>query len=110
MEPRYTPTSMFNSRIGAIELDTGLPATMRDADQLFDASDFQRACQAYLWSLPLVGFAQWQHSARTVLGMRDVALVGDESSSDRRGLLTANPAVTYIVGLPDLSRTMPLVV
>jgi hypothetical protein len=101
---------VLHTRIGPIELDTGLPATPRDADQLFDASDFQRACQAYLWSLPLVGFAQWQHSARTVFGMRDVDMVVYESLSDRLGLLTANPAVTYIVGLPDLSRTMPLVV
>ena len=103
-------TSLLHTRIGAIELDEGLPAAMRDADQLFDASDFQRACQAYLWSLPLVGFAQWQHSARTVFGMRDVDMVVYESLSDRLGLLTANPAVTYIVGLPDLAATGPLLV
>src|SRR3954470_9612624 len=110
MEPRYTPTSMFNSRIGAIELDTGLPATMRDAEQLFDAADFQRACQAYLWSLPLVGFAQWQHSARTVFGMRDVDMVVYESLADRLGMLTANPAVIYTIGLPELSCTGPLMI
>jgi hypothetical protein len=105
-----SPVSVRQTRIGAIELEAGLPATMRDADALFDASDFQRACQAYLWSLPLVGFATWQHSARTVFGMRDIDMVVYESLSDRLGLLTANPAVTYIVGLPDLSRTTPLIV
>src|SRR4051794_1943098 len=101
---------VLHTRIGPIELDTGLPATPRDADQLFDASDFQRACQAYLWSLPLVGFAQWQHSARTVFGMRDVDMVVYESLADRLGMLTANPAVTYIIGLPELSRTGALMV
>jgi hypothetical protein len=110
MDTCESPVPVLQTRIGAIELDTGLPATVREADQLFDASDFQRACQAYLWSLPLVGFAQWQHSARTVFGMRDIDMVVYESLSDRLGLLTANPAITYIVGLPDLSRTTPLVV
>ena len=105
-----SPVSMLQTRIGAIELEAGLPASTRDAEALFDASDFQRACQAYLWSLPLVGYATWQHSARTVFGMRDIDMVVYESLADRRGLLTANPAVTYIVGLPDLSRTTPLVV
>jgi hypothetical protein len=110
MDTRDSPVSVMQTRIGAIELDTGQPATMQEAEHLFDASDFQRACQAYLWSLPLVGFAQWQRSARTVFGMRDIDMVTYESLSDRLGLLTANPAITYIVGFPDLSRTTPLVV
>src|SRR3954462_7684869 len=110
MDSCDTAVSVLQTRIGAIELDAGLPATTQEAERLFDASDFQRACQAYLWSLPLVGFAQWQHSARTVFGMRDVDMVVYESLSDRLGLLTANPAITYIVGLPDLARTTPLIV
>jgi hypothetical protein len=110
MDTWDSPTSVLHTRIGAIELDAGLPAMMRDAEHLFDAVDFQRACQAYLWALPLVGYAQWQHSARTVFGMRDIDMVVYESLSDRLGLLSANPAVTYIAGLPDLSRTGALIV
>lgn len=110
MDTSDSPTSVLHTRIGAIELDAGLPAMMRDAEHLFDAVDFQRACQAYLWALPLVGYAQWQHSARTVFGMRDIDMVVYESLSDRLGMLTANPAVTYIAGLPDLSRTGALIV
>ena len=105
-----TTIPVLHTRVGPIELDTGLPATARDADQLLDASDFQRACQAYLWSLPLVGFAEWQQSARSAFGVRDIDMVVYESLSDRLGMLTANPAVTYIVGFPDLSRTTPLIV
>jgi hypothetical protein len=110
MDILETQTSVLHTRIGVIELDAGLPAMMRDAEHLFDAVDFQRACQAYLWSLPLVGYAQWQHSARSAFGMRDIDMVVYESLSDRLGLLTANPAVTYISGLPDLSRTGALMV
>ncbi|WP_433716807.1 hypothetical protein ACQP2U_23755 [Nocardia sp. CA-084685] len=29
---------------------------------IFDHLDYQLACQAYLWSLPLVSYAQWQSS------------------------------------------------
>ena len=103
-------TNALQTRIGSVTLDGGLPASASEADTLFDASDFQCACQAYLWALPLVGFATWQHSARTVFGMRDIDMVVYESLADRLGLLTANPAVTYIVGIPDLSRTTPLVI
>ena len=70
MDTLISPVSVLHTRIGAIELDAGLPAMLRDAEHLFDAIDFQRACQAYLWSLPLVGYAQWQHSARTVFAVR----------------------------------------
>jgi hypothetical protein len=110
MDTWVAPTSVLHTRIGAIELDAGLPAMLRDAELLFDVVDFQRACQGYLWSLPLVGYAQWQYSARSVFGMRDIDMVVYESLSDRLGLLTANPNVTYIVGLPDLSRTGALIV
>jgi hypothetical protein len=61
METRMVLTTMLDTRIGSIELDKGLPATDDDVRNLFDASDSQRACQAYL---PIVSLAQWQHSAR----------------------------------------------
>src|SRR5829696_1266245 len=81
-----------------------------EARQLLETSAIQRACQAYLWSLPQVGLAQWQHDARRVFGMRDIDVVVYESSEDHRGILTADVSMTYIVGLPDLARTGALVV
>ncbi|HKH92463.1 MAG TPA: DUF1254 domain-containing protein, partial [Gemmatimonadaceae bacterium] len=81
-----------------------------EARQLLEASAVQRACQAYLWSLPLVGLAQWQHDARRAFGARDIDVVAYESSEDHRGILTADVSMTYIVGLPDLARTGALVV
>ena len=35
---------------------------------VFDELDYQLACQAYLWSLPLVSYAQWQQQHRDVFG------------------------------------------
>jgi hypothetical protein len=102
--------TMFGTRVGSITLDHGLAASEEDVQRVFDASDFQRACQAYLWALPIVGLAQWQHAARTCLQMRDVDLVIYESAADQGGILTADVSVPYLVGLPDLARTGPLVV
>ncbi|HYN62028.1 MAG TPA: hypothetical protein VET87_21205, partial [Rubrivivax sp.] len=52
-------TGTVNSRLGKLELDNGYPteATVR---KLYDDIDFQRACQAYLWGLPLIAMVQWQ--------------------------------------------------
>ena len=74
-----TTIPVLHTRVGPIELDTGLPATLRDADQLLDASDFQRACQAYLWSLPLVGFLAWRLYAPALPAMPTLSSGGRAS-------------------------------
>ena len=110
MEMHAGKLSVLDTRIGAIELDMGLPASDDGVRQLLDASDFQRACQAYLWSLPLVSMAQWQHAARTVLGMRDHDMVVYESLADQLGILSADGTQSYVIGLPELSRTGALII
>jgi hypothetical protein len=60
--------------------------------------------------LPIVGFAEWQNSARTAFGASDTDIVIYESVKDKLGILTANATTPYILGLPDLSKTGPLVV
>ena len=102
--------TLFGSHAGSVALHQWLPASDVEVQHVFDTSDFQRACQAYQWALPLVSLAQWQHAARTQLQMRDVDMVLYASASDQQGILTADVSVPYMVGLPDLSRTGPLVV
>ena len=58
-------TSSVLTPIGTIPLSFGLPADQATRQKLYDELDFQRASQAYIWGLPIVSFAQWQHSART---------------------------------------------
>jgi hypothetical protein len=99
-----------DTRIGKIELIEGVPANAAVVQKLFDESDFQRAAQAYVWALPIVGFAQWQADARSVFGAKDTDMVIYESVQDKFGILTANATTPYIVGLPDLSKTGPLVI
>ena len=110
MDTHSGKISVLDTRIGSIELDMGLPATDEDVRHLLDASDFQRACQAYLWSLPLVSMAQWQHAARTVLGMHDHDMVVYESLADQLGILSAEGTRPYVIGLPELSRTGVLII
>jgi hypothetical protein len=107
---RLAVADTVSTRIGQVELTEGIPASPQVAEQLFDASDFQRAAQAYVWALPIIGFAQWQSQAQSVFGAKDNDMVLYESVKDKLGILTANATTPYIVGLPDLSKTGPLVI
>src|SRR5688572_24296242 len=98
-----------DTRIGRLEFERGYPSPPT-VKTLFDQMDFQRATQAYLWSLPLMGFAQWQHEQEQVFGARDTDLVLYNSYRDKLGLLMANATTPYIIGFPNLARTGPLVI
>jgi len=52
-----------DTRIGSLSFERGLP-TEDAVTKLFDALDFQRACQAYVWALPIVGITR--HSAPAI--------------------------------------------
>src|SRR6516164_5260256 len=107
-EPSSAPS--LRMPVGAVPLSLGLPADRATRQMLYDELDFQRACQVYLWALPIVSFAEWQHAARAVFGAGDTDMVIYESIKDKLGILTANATTPYILGLPDLSNTGPLVV
>jgi len=98
-----------DTRIGRLEFERGYPS-QATVKTLFDQMDFQRATQAYLWSLPLMGFARWQQQHEQVFGAKDTDLVLYNSYRDKLGLLTANATTPYILGFPNLGRTGPLVV
>ena len=75
----------IETRIGRLEFThdfaNGYP-TDATIDKLYDERDFQRACQAYLWSLPAVSFASWQRGITEQLGTRRhsfTAPVSDET-------------------------------
>jgi len=63
-----------DTRIGKLEFERGYPS-QQTVKTLFDQMDFQRASQAYLWSLPLMGFAQWQQQHEQVFNAKDTDLV-----------------------------------
>ncbi len=65
--------------------------------KLYDARDFQRACQAYLWSIPIVSMAQWQYAHTEQLGAKNGQIVFVESYDDKVGGLTYNATTPYVL-------------
>ena len=71
--------------------------------KLYDARDFQRACQAYLWSIPIVSMAQWQYAYTKQLGAENGQTVLTESYDDKVGGLTYNATTPYAIPFIDLA-------
>jgi hypothetical protein len=99
-------SQVIETRIGRLEFthdfDNGLPSDAA-VEKLYDERDFQRACQAYLWSLPAVSFTSWQRGITNTLGARNGQVVAILSYEARRGILTANATTPYYLGFADIS-------
>lgn len=78
----------YDSRIGNLsftqDFANGYP-TKETYDKLFDEMDFQRACQLYIWAIPIVSFAQWQHAHNVQLGANNGQIIYFESYEDKLG-------------------------
>jgi hypothetical protein len=100
-EPQKIP-----SRIGTLEFThdfaNGYP-TEATLQKLYDERDFQRACQAYLWSLPAVAFTSFQRGTTTQLGAKNGQIIALLSYEARQGVLTANATTPYYLGFANLS-------
>jgi hypothetical protein len=101
-----TAPQTIDTRIGALEFThdfaNGYP-TDATVEKLYDERDFQRACQAYLWSLPAVSFTAWQRGITNQIGAKNGQVVAILSYEARRGILTANATTPYYLGFADLS-------
>ena len=103
------PTSgRVESRLGALELENGYP-TAATVEKVFDDIDYQRACQAYLWALPLMAMQQWQNEHLVKFGAGKCDYVDYLTFQDKLGLLTANATTPYVMAFPNLKETGPLV-
>ena len=84
----------IDTRIGKLEFThdfaNGYPIDAT-VEKLFNELDFQRAVQAYIWSIPLVSMAQWQYSHEHELGTENGQIVLIESYTDRAGVLRITP-------------------
>src|SRR5271156_1433413 len=81
-------SEIINTRIGPLsfthDFANGYP-TKETVERLYDERDFQRACQVYLWALPMVAAGEIEH---VYMQAPDVAH-GD---------------IVSLVEFPDLSR------
>jgi hypothetical protein len=107
---QHLPTNgIVESRLGKIELKNGYP-TEATAKQIYDNIDLQRACQGYLWALPLMAMEQWQAEQRNKFGAGNLDYVDYLTFKDKLGLLTANATTPYLRAFPNMKETGPLVV
>jgi hypothetical protein len=97
----------LDTRIGKLEFThafiEGYP-TDATVEKLFDEMDFQRAVQAYIWSIPVVSMAQWRHAHENVLGAENGQIVFVESYKDKLGGLTYNATTPYVLPFIDLTE------
>ena len=105
ISPVLAENETVDSHIGKLEFThnfaNGYP-TRDTVEKLYDERDFQRACQAYLWAIPAVSFAQWQHGQASFgAGNGDIASL--LSYDDRLGVLTPNAMTPYYLIFVDLS-------
>ncbi|MGB3712832.1 MAG: DUF1254 domain-containing protein [Candidatus Promineifilaceae bacterium] len=102
----------YETRIGTLtftqDFANGYP-TKKTYTKLFDEMDFQRACQAYIWAIPIVSFAQWQYSHNVQLGARNGQIIYFESYEDKLGGLTFNATTPYAIPFIDLDKEGPFV-
>jgi len=101
----FAESKSVDSRIGKLEFThdftKGYP-TKQTVEKLYDERDFQRACQLYLWSLPAVSFAEWQHGQAS-FGADNGDIAAILSYDDRLGILTPNATTPYYIVFGDLT-------
>ena len=83
-----------DTRIGRLDLELGVP-TKETVAKLYDDMDFQRACQAYLWALPSVGFEYVLREQRNVLGAKNGDVVIYKGYQNVGRFLTPNVTTPY---------------
>lgn len=99
-------TKTLSTRVGKLsfhhDFAHGYPTT-DTVDRLYEERDFQRACQAYLWALPAVAFAQWRFGQQT-FGASDSVVAAFLTFDEKLGILTPNATTPYYLAFVDLAR------
>ena len=99
----------IQSRVSDLRLDNGYP-TDKTSKKLYDEIDYQRACQAYLWALPLMGLRNMQLDLQSRFGLGNLDFIDFISFQDKMGMLTPNATTPYTMAYPKMKDTGPLVV
>ncbi len=78
-----------DTRIGKLNFQLGVP-TQETVIKLYDEMDFQRACQVYLWALPIVNAARATLWVDFAADAHDGDAVICEGYRNLSGVLTPN--------------------
>ncbi len=101
----------LDTRIGQLVFENdylvGIP-TEPTRDSIFDEIDFQRACQAYIWSVPMTSFYAWKQSFND-MGGGDGTITYCESYDSKLGGLTYNTSTPYAMSFFNVAETPTLI-
>lgn len=98
-----------DTRIGKLVFENGYP-NHETLEKLYDERDFQRASQAYIWSLPAISMMEFVHSYQEDLGAKFGDLVHIKGYDDASYGITANATTEYLFGFYDLTQSGPIVI
>jgi hypothetical protein len=74
------------------------------SEKIYAEMDFQRACQCYLWSHPLVSMKTWQEEQANAFDAHgDNDFVVLQTLDEKRGVVTGNLTTPYIINFINLS-------
>lgn len=96
-------TETVQTPVGPLTFEMGIPSK-ESVKKLYDALDFQRAVQAYLWATPAVHFDEWRHQMKEQMGLDygDVAIWDNYCHPNTVGL-TPNDTTIYAATHLDTS-------
>ncbi len=96
----------LETRFGVLTFENdyleGIP-TAESREQIFDEIDFQRASQAYIWSVPMTSFYSWKQSFYD-MGGEDSQIHYFESYESKLGGLTYNTSTPYVVSFINIAK------
>jgi hypothetical protein len=108
-----TSPTTIKTRLGELSFTKGGFAggypTKESIDILRSELDFQKACQSYLWAVPLVSYTNWFKAHREIFNAKDGQIVQYVSFAAKQGILTGNGTTPYAIAFADLKKTGPLV-
>jgi hypothetical protein len=112
MSTQISAITTIKTRIGELsfthDFANGYP-THETVEKIYEERDFQRACQIYLWALPIVSFGEVEH----VLMDAPAAAYGDIIRVDTvpaiKRFLTGNATTPYMMAWLNLETAGPYV-
>jgi hypothetical protein len=103
----------INTRIGKLsfthDFANGYP-TKGTVEKIYDERDFQRACQIYLWAIPLVSFGEVEHVLMDAPGAVYGDIIRVDTVPGIKRFLTGNATTPYMMSWLNLAKSGPLVV
>jgi hypothetical protein len=103
-EARLRGNEEIQTPIGIIELQDSC-FDDEASQRLFDEMDYQRACQAYVWSLPLLSITTWRQNQGAACGVTaETDFVVMESLREKCGIVTANLTTPYIFNFVNVGK------